>query len=105
LALLYGRRRLRDRYALPPLREELAMPVFLFHLRDGVDRTLDPEGMELPDMDAAKREALRAARDVTAHEAIGGKLDLNLRIDVEDENGTIVYSLAFRDAFEIVPPD
>jgi hypothetical protein len=81
------------------------MPLFLFHLRDGVDRTLDPEGLELPDMDAVKRKALEAARDVTAHGIIDGKLDLNLRIDVEDENETIVYTLAFRDAFEIIPPD
>jgi len=42
---------------------------------------------------------------VTAHGIIDGKLDLNLRIDVEDENETIVYTLAFRDAFEIIPPD
>jgi hypothetical protein len=81
------------------------MPLFLFHLRDGVDRTLDPEGLELPDTDAVKRKALEAARDVTAHGIIDGKLDLNLRIDVEDENETIVYTLAFRDAFEIIPPD
>jgi hypothetical protein len=81
------------------------MPRFLFHLHDGVDRTLDPEGVELPDMDAVKREALKAARDVTAHEIIDGKLDLNLRIDVEDETGAIVHSLAFRDAVEIIPPD
>ena len=81
------------------------MPLFLFHLRDGVDRTLDPESVELPDMDAVKRKALEAARDVTAHGIIDGKLDLNLRIDVEDENEAIVYTLAFRDAFEIVPPD
>src|SRR4051794_35253390 len=82
-----------------------AIPQFVFHLCDGVDHILDPEGIALPDMDAVKREALRAARDVTAHGVMDGKPDLDLRIDVADEAGTIVYSLAFRDALQIIPPD
>lgn len=79
------------------------MPRFFMHLRDGTDEVLDPEGVELPDLDAARSKALTAARDVLAGDVRHGLIDLRYRIDAEDEAGRLVYSLPFKHAFSIVP--
>jgi 1-acyl-sn-glycerol-3-phosphate acyltransferase len=49
------------------------MARFYFHLRDGDKLVLDPEGTDLPDLDAAKREALLAARDILSDAIKAGK--------------------------------
>lgn len=75
------------------------MHKYFFHLRDSGDEVLDPDGM-LMSADAIAGAALVQARDCVA----GGRLDLHSRIDVHDEAGKVVHSLAFGDALEIVPP-
>ena len=80
------------------------MPRYFMHLRDGADEVLDPEGTEMS-ADAIAGAALHAARDCMAGDVRAGQLDLRYRIDVHDENGAIVHSLAFSDAVEIVPRD
>jgi hypothetical protein len=81
------------------------MPRFYFHLRDGVDETLDPEGHDMPDMAALRRAVMRNARDVLGGSlTIDGIIDLRYRIDAEDESGKVVYSLPFKHAVSIIPP-
>lgn len=77
------------------------MARYYFHLRDGSDHILDPVGIELTDLEAAVVVALRAARDSLSNDIKGGSLDLRYRIDVENEGGSVVHSLPFRDAFEV----
>ncbi|MBF7013802.1 hypothetical protein QUC32_03010 [Novosphingobium resinovorum] len=77
------------------------MPRFYFHLRDHTDSVIDPEGQELPDLQAAERVALEAARDTLSQEMKGGFLDLRYRIEVEDEAGTVIYSLQLKDSFAV----
>jgi hypothetical protein len=79
------------------------MPRYFMHLRDGKDEVLDPEGLEMPS-EAIVGAALLAARDCIAGDVKHGKLDLHCRIDVHDESGSIVHSLNFADALEIVQP-
>lgn len=71
-----------------------------FHLRDGSDQLLDPEGVELLDVEAAKARALVAARDTLSHEMRDGTLDH--RIEVEDDAGSVLYCLPLQDAFEVI---
>ncbi len=78
------------------------MPVAYFHLRDGVDHTLDPDGIELPDIAAARSLAIKSALDIMSHDIQDRKLDLNLRIDIEDEAGSILDVINFRDLIEVV---
>jgi hypothetical protein len=73
------------------------------HLRDGVDETLDPEGLEFVDIDALRTAVLFTARDLMAGDIRNGIVDLRFRIDAEDENGTIVYTLSFQHALNIIP--
>jgi hypothetical protein len=78
------------------------MPRYYFHLRDSVDVVLDPEGLEMP-AEAISGAALMQARDCMAGDVKSGKIDFHYRIDVHDESGAVVHTLAFEDAVEIVP--
>ncbi len=79
------------------------MAKFFFHLRDGTDTLLDPDGVELAPS-AVPAAALRAARDCIAHDAKAGRINLNQRITVEDEAGAAVHVIEFVDAVEITMP-
>ena len=79
------------------------MARYYFHLRDGVDLLLDPEGRDLPGPEAISAAALKDARSILGEEVRLGKLKLDQRIDVEDDVGVMVYRLLFADAVEIVP--
>jgi hypothetical protein len=79
------------------------MARYYLHLRDSSDELLDPEGLELADLDAVRKAVLLAVRDMIAGDVRGGIIDFRYRIDAEDEAGAIVYSLPFRHAFTIIP--
>ena len=78
------------------------MARFFFHLRDGTDVLLDPEGRELAGVDAIPPLALEEARSIVSGDALSGTIMLNQRIDVEDETGQLIHSLSFEDAVTIV---
>jgi hypothetical protein len=79
------------------------MPLYFFHLKDGADVVLDPDGTEMP-ADAVAASALRQARDCIAGDVLRGWLDLHYRIEVHSEGGEIVHSLPFEDAVQVAPP-
>jgi hypothetical protein len=79
------------------------MPRYFMHLRDGAEVALDEEGTEHADLAAMQQSALASARDCIAGDAMSkGVIDLALRIDVEDEAGTLVYRLPFAEAVSVV---
>lgn len=80
------------------------MSLYFFHLRDGVDVLLDPEGREIERVDQIADLALKEARAIIGDEALSGTILLDKHIDVEDATGTIVYALPFTNAVEIVWP-
>jgi hypothetical protein len=80
------------------------MTLYFFHLRDGSDLLLDPEGREVDSPDSIPGLALNDARSILGHDAARGRIALNQRIDVEDEHRNVVHSLDFVDAVEIVYP-
>ena len=71
------------------------MPVYYFHLRDGHDTLLDPDGRNLESPDAI-------ARALISDEVRLGRIHLDQRIDVEDADGQVVHSQPFDGAVEIV---
>ena len=79
------------------------MARYFMHLRDGTEQLLDPEGLEFPSLDAVRKATLAAARDLMMGDIRGGVLDFRFRIDVEDEDGEIVYTLPFKHAVNIIP--
>lgn len=77
------------------------MSLYFFHLRDGTDVLLDPEGAEMS-ADEVAAKALWQARDCIAGDARAGRINLRYHIDVNDESGAMVHSIAFADAVKFV---
>jgi hypothetical protein len=75
-----------------------------FHLCHGPDLVKDWDGADLP-VEAAARLALNLARLQISQDALRGQINLNYRIDVEDELGRIVHSLPFTKAVQIKQPN
>jgi hypothetical protein len=66
------------------------MPRFFFNVRDGADISRDPEGQELADAAAARREAVNSNREMLSERLLhGGAID-HRQIEIADENGRIV---------------
>ena len=77
------------------------VPRFHFHLLNDVDAP-DPDGMELADLDAAREHAHKFAR-VTIAETIKdeGRVNLDHRIDIENEHGEVFETVRFRDVLRV----
>ena len=84
------------------------MPVYYFHIRNGLGFTRDEEGQELADQAAARDVALRSVRSLIAAEAEEGRIDLRGRLEVTYRQDEPLFHLPFGDAFELLtgpPPD
>jgi hypothetical protein len=78
---------------------------YYMQLRDGTEHLLDPEGIEYADIDELKKKVLIAVRDLISGDVTNGVIDLRFRIDAEDRDGVIVYTLGFAEAVRIIPDD
>jgi hypothetical protein len=66
------------------------MPRFFFHVREGADVSRDREGQELPDAEAARREAISTNREMLGERLLhGGSLN-HRQIEIADETGHVV---------------
>ena len=76
------------------------VPHFYFHLQGGEGRVPDPNGVSLPDEEAAWYQAYRRAREIAA--APGGE---NRRgwhsVEVEDERGAAIWTLPLAELVEL----
>jgi len=79
------------------------MTRYFMHLRDGTSELLDPDGVEFETMAALRTAVMATIRDLMCGDIRNGLIDLRFRIDAENEAGSIVYSLAFDDAINIIP--
>ena len=78
------------------------MPRFFFHLKDGAT-LCDDEGMTFDTVEEARKEAVRAAREIMADEIRRGSLTLVDRIEIADEGGNAVTVVTFAEALRIYP--
>ncbi|HEY7810102.1 MAG TPA: hypothetical protein VIA98_06960 [Allosphingosinicella sp.] len=76
------------------------MPRYFFHVYDDVIAQ-DQEGIELPNVAAARLMALVGARDLIAEQVRRGYFVLSHWIDVVGDQGDPVLTLTFRDAVEL----
>jgi hypothetical protein len=72
-----------------------------FHLHDGVSLLLDGEGSELTLAEAIGR-AVNEVRSLIAHEALEGRINLDQHLDLEDFKGTVLHTVWFSHAVEII---
>jgi hypothetical protein len=79
------------------------MPQFFFHIHNDIDSP-DDEGLELPNLEAARTYAVKCVRDLIGETvAHKGQIRLSHRIDVEDENGRVLDTVRFGEAVTIKP--
>ena len=69
------------------------MPQYYFHIREGQTLTRDPRGQDLPDVEAAREEAIATGRALLG-ERPGG---LHRTIEIADETGYVVDEISSRD--------
>jgi hypothetical protein len=80
--------------------ERQRMTQFFFHIRDGEMFDEDSMGVDLPNLDAARREATCAAREMMAEQVEEGLPIIGRVMNVCDEDGTMVFQLAFKDLLD-----
>ncbi|MET0191956.1 MAG: hypothetical protein ABW200_01130, partial [Hyphomicrobiaceae bacterium] len=72
-----------------------------FHLHDDLDVS-DDEGLEFPDLEAAREYAGRCARSLMcATLAEERRITLHHRIDIENDHGDVLATVRFADALRI----
>ena len=76
------------------------MPRFYFHIYNDIV-TLDEEGLELPDREAAREQAIFAGRELLCDQVREGRVRLHHRIEVADDKGRVVLKVPFRELVEI----
>ena len=74
------------------------MSRFYFHIKSGETIDRDDEGQELPNVAAAKEEALASARELLSDAIKGAKDDVPNYFIVADARGQEVATVALRDA-------
>jgi hypothetical protein len=78
------------------------VPRFYFDLYRW-DVAKDPEGLDLPDLESARREAIREARSLITESLQRGHLPREYRVEVRDERGRTVLAVPFFEAIEVEP--
>jgi hypothetical protein len=78
------------------------MALYYLNLINGNGLTPDREGEDFPDLDAARERARQSVRSILSDEIrSAGLIDLQGRIDIADQQGSVVTTLPFRDAIEL----
>ena len=78
------------------------MPQYFLHLRNDTDELIDEDGTEAATIADVRALVRRAVLDLICGDVMGGEIDLRHRIDAEDEQGVIAYTLRFSDAVTII---
>lgn len=77
------------------------MARYFFHERSVGEYHVDEHGIDLPDLEAVRREAIAGARSIIAAAALTGRLSLEVFFEVTDAQGTLVLTLPFSSAVQI----
>jgi hypothetical protein len=73
------------------------MPRFYFNVREGQNLHRDPQGQELPDFEAARKEAVNSSREIIAERILHGGSIGSRTIEITDEAGAVVDTVEMRE--------
>ena len=76
------------------------MPLYFFNLYND-EVTMDDEGVQLADEEAARAHAIKEARTMAADSVSKGHLTVSHRIDFVDEKRNLVGSVRFDEAVDV----
>jgi hypothetical protein len=74
------------------------MARFYFHMRTGERVDRDTDGAEMPNLEAARAEALQSAREILAEAIKAAKSDLLDCLVIADEEGQELATVSLKDA-------
>lgn len=77
------------------------MPLYFLNIRDGDDLIEDPDGSNLPNIEAACREAIATARDILASKVRAGEVLDGQVFEITDESGVVRATLPLRNALRL----
>jgi hypothetical protein len=80
------------------------MPRYHFHVDNGTGETRDEVGVELPDLEAARREALSGIRSILRDEIAGGSIDFAGRVRITDQDDYHLLDVPFLTAVDLRNP-
>jgi uncharacterized protein DUF6894 len=76
------------------------VPRYYFHVFN--DQTsLDDEGQQLPDLEAARARAIEGAHSLMADALKAGRIIVSHHIAVENEQGELLMNVTFGEAVEV----
>lgn len=78
--------------------------LYRFNLIEGSNIVSDGEGIDLPNIVAARAYAIAAARSIIADDVLCGTLALSHSIEIATENGCRLMIVPFADAIAISRP-
>jgi hypothetical protein len=81
------------------------MPRYYLHIRDGDRLVEDPDGSDLPDLDAARAEALESARNILAAKVKAGELIDDKRFEITDAVGTVLAVIPLKIVLRLADSD
>ena len=76
------------------------MPRFHLNLYNDVI-SLDEEGVDLPDLEAARDAAILNIRDIMKDDLARGHITLGHRVEIVSDRGRILATVFFRDAVTV----
>lgn len=78
------------------------MPRYFFNVRSDERFVSDAEGGEYPNVEAAKVEAEKSAREMLADALIKGEEVDGNTFEVIDDAGALIFTYPFRDAMKLL---
>lgn len=73
------------------------MPLYFFHIHDENGVIPDDEGMDLPNDEAAKEEAVTSGRELIKSLIAGHQIVDDRWIEVKTANGTVITTIKLKD--------
>jgi len=71
--------------------------LFYFNVRSDRSYDVDEEGIELPSLDAARREAIKSAREMVAELILHNQRIDGMRFEITDGTGALLVTVPFKD--------
>jgi hypothetical protein len=72
-----------------------------FHIRQGNRLSKDPEGAEFNDLETARAEAVRSARELLSQRVLNGEEIDGQVFELTGEDGAVVDTVRFRDVLRL----
>jgi len=85
-------------HSFRPLMEDRML--FYFNVRSDESFDADDEGIDLPSLEAARREATKSAREMVAELILYDQRIDGMQFEITDEKGNVLSTVPFRDVIK-----